>query len=72
MRLSGMLSPHAAQAVFTALTPVAGILHLKIRSGWVDIDHDGRATRTAITDALAVAGYVPEEIIEEGRRLPLL
>ena len=37
-----MSSPHCIRAVFTALTPVEGILSAEVTLGAVEVEHDGR------------------------------
>ena len=66
-----MSTPHCIRAVFTALTPVAGIISADVVLGSVDVEHDGRATAEALIDAIAVAGYEAVVVVEERRRLPL-
>ena len=72
LRLHGMTCQHCVRAVFTALTPVEGVLSAEVAIGRVDVEHDGRATIDALRAAIAVAGYeaVPER--EERRRLPVM
>jgi len=69
--IQGMLSVHAAHAVFTALTGVEGISTADVKVGRATIEHDGRATHEQIIGAIETAGYVVTEIRDE-RRLPLL
>ena len=59
-------------AVFTALTPVAGIIAAEVEVGSVSIEHDGRATVDALRAAIAVAGYEAVLATEERRRLPVV
>lgn len=59
-------------AVFTALTPVAGIIAAEVDVGSVSVEHDGRATVDALRAAIAVAGYVAVLAAEERRRLPVV
>ena len=66
-----MSSPHCIRAVFTALTPVEGILSADVALGSVVVEHDGRATVEALRDAIAVAGYEAVPVAEERRRLPV-
>ncbi|HEX5438906.1 MAG TPA: heavy metal-associated domain-containing protein [Gemmatimonadaceae bacterium] len=72
VNIAGMTSVHSAHAVFTALTGVDGILRADVAVGRATIEHDGRATCEALAQAIAVAGYVMTDCIEERRRLPLL
>lgn len=59
-------------AVFTALTPVAGIIAAEVDVGSVSVEHDGRATVEALRAAIAVAGYEAVLAAEERRRLPVV
>ncbi len=67
-----MSSPHCIRAVFTALTPVEGILSADVALGSAVVEHDGRATGEALREAIAVAGYEAVAVAEERRRLPLV
>jgi copper chaperone CopZ len=67
-----MTSVHAAHAVFTALTAVEGIVRADVALGRATIEHDGRATRRAVEQAVEVVGYTVTDYTEERRRLPLL
>ena len=66
-----MSSPHCIRAVFTALTPVEGILSADVALGSAVVEHDGRATAEALREAIAVAGYEAVAVAEERRRLPV-
>ncbi|HEX6965682.1 MAG TPA: copper chaperone [Gemmatimonadaceae bacterium] len=70
--IAGMTSMHSVHAVYTALTPVEGIVHLQIGLGQAMVQHDGRATCEAIAEAIAVAGYEVTECREERGRLRVL
>ena len=59
-------------AVFTALTPVEGIIAAQVDVGSVAVEHDGRATVDALRAAIAVAGYEAVLAVEERRRLPVV
>lgn len=72
LRIQGMSTPHCIRAVFTALTPVEGIISADVVLGAVDVEHDGRATVEALRAAIAVAGYEVAEAVEERRRLQVL
>jgi copper chaperone CopZ len=72
LRIRGMSTPHCIHAVFTALTPVAGIVSAEVVLGSVEVEHDGRATPEALREAIAVAGYEAELVAEERRRLPVV
>ena len=72
LRILGMSTPHCIRAVFTALTPVEGILSADVVLGSVEVEHDGRATAEALREAIAVAGYEVAEVIEERRQLRVI
>jgi len=72
VRITGMSCQHCVRAVFTALTPVEGIIAADVSIGAATIEHDGRVTLEMLRDAIAVAGYELAEGTEERRRLPLL
>ena len=72
LHIQGMSCQRCVQAVFTALTPVAGIQSAEVTVGSATIEHDGRATIEALRDAIAVSGYEVTLADEERRRLPLL
>jgi copper chaperone CopZ len=67
-----MSCQHCVQAVFTALTPVEGILSAEVTIGSVVIEHDGRATVDALRTAIGVAGYDAVIAAEERRQLPIV
>lgn len=69
--IEGMLSVHAAHAVYTALGGVDGVITANVSVGRATIEHDGRATHEQIVGAVELAGYRVIEIRDE-RRLPLL
>ncbi|MEO8620286.1 MAG: heavy-metal-associated domain-containing protein [bacterium] len=72
LRISGMSCQHCVQAVFTSLTPVPGILSADVSIGMAVIDHDGRATIDALSDAIGASGYSVLVLEEERRRLPIV
>lgn len=72
IHISGMTCQHCVRAVFTALTPVAGISSADVSIGAATIEHDGRVTPELLREAIAVAGYEVADATEERRRLPLL
>jgi copper chaperone CopZ len=72
LRIAGMSCQRCVQAVFTSLTPVAGIVSADVTIGGATIEHDGRATIEALREAIAVSGYDVSIADEERRRLPLL
>jgi copper chaperone CopZ len=67
-----MRGEHCKRAVFTALTPIAGIRAADVRLGAVTVEHDGSVTIDAISDAIAVAGYVVTNGAEDRRTLPVV
>ena len=72
LHVRGMRSQHCVNAVFTALTPVEGIVAAEVDVGSVSVEHDGRATVDALRAAIAVAGYEAVLAAEERRRLPIV
>jgi Copper chaperone len=72
LRIDGMTCQRCVQAVFTALTPVAGIVSATVTIGAAEIEHDGRATTAALREAIAVAGYEASPVGESRRALPVL
>jgi copper chaperone len=72
LRVPGMSCQHCVIAVFTALTPVEGIVAAEVEIGSVLVEHDGRATVEALRDAIAVAGYDAVLATEERRHLPVV
>ena len=72
LQIDGMTCQHCVRAVFTALTPVAGITSADVTIGGAEIEHDGRATFEALRDAVAEAGYEVHLVTEQKRRLPIL
>jgi copper chaperone CopZ len=72
LRVLGMTCQHCVTAVFTALTPVVGIIAAEVEVGSVTVEHDGRATVEALRAAIAVAGYEAVPLVEERRRLPVV
>ena len=67
--IAGMNSPYAVQAVFTALTPVPGIVRAEVVQGGAEIEHDGRATPELLREAIEVSGYAVTDVVEDRRRL---
>jgi copper chaperone len=72
LRVLGMTCQHCVNAVFTALTPVEGIIAAEVEIGLVTVEHDGRATVDALRAAIAVAGYEAALASEERRQLPIV
>ena len=67
-----MSCQHCVTAVFTALTPVEGIIAAEVEVGAVTVEHDGRTTVDALRAAFAIAGYDAVLAAEERRRLPVV
>ena len=67
-----MSCQHCVQAVFTALTPVEGIIAAQVTIGAATIEHDGRATIEALRTAIAVSGYEAVLAEEDRRTLPVV
>jgi copper chaperone CopZ len=72
LHVAGMSCHRCVQAVFTALTPVPGIVSADVGIGVVTVEHDGRATVEALREAIAVSGYDATLAEEERRRLPVV
>jgi copper chaperone CopZ len=67
-----MSCQRCVQAVFTALTPVDGIVSAQVTIGAATIEHDGRATVEALREAIAVSGYEVTVADEDRRTLPVV
>ena len=67
-----MSCQHCVNAVFTALTPVPGIISADVTIGAAVIEHDGRATVELLREAIAASGYEVISAEEEKRRLPIV
>lgn len=67
-----MSCQRCVQAVFTALTPVEGIVSAQVTIGGAVIEHDGRATIEALREAIAVSGYEVSLADEDRRTLPVV
>jgi len=72
LRIAGMSCQHCVNAVFTALTPVPGIISADVTIGAAVIEHDGRATVELLREAIAASGYEVISADEEKRRLPIV
>ena len=72
LRIAGMSCQRCVQAVFTALTPVEGIVSATVTIGAATIEHDGRATLEALCAAISVAGYEATLAAENRRTLPVI
>jgi copper chaperone CopZ len=71
-RVNGMSCQHCVRAVFTALTPVEGIVRADVSIGAIEVEHDGRATIEKLREALAVAGYTLANVETNRRALPVV
>lgn len=73
--IPAMRGEYAKQAVFTALTPLDGIVRVELASGvetgTLVLEHDGRVTADALRAAIAVAGYDVARVDEDRRVLTL-
>ena len=74
--IPAMRGEYAKQAVFTALTPLEGIVRVDLASG-IDggtlvVEHDGRVTADALRDAIGVSGYDVTRVDEDRRALTLV
>ena len=72
LTISGMRAVHAVRAVYTALAGVEGITRAEVKMGSAEIEHDGRATRERLAEAIEAAGCELAGIEEVRRRLPLV
>lgn len=71
-----MRNEYAKQAVFTALTPLEGIVRVELVAradgGTLVLEHDGRVTADALRAAIEVSGYDVARIDEDRRALTLV
>ena len=72
LRIGGMSCQHCVNAVYTSLTPVAGIISAEVSIGSAVIEHDGQTTVDALRDAIDASGYSVSLAEEERRRLPIV
>lgn len=70
--IAGMRGDHCKRALFTALTPVAGIHSADVTLGRITIEHDGTVTAEELREAISVTGYVIADVVEERRVLPVM
>ena len=70
--IAGMRGDHCKRALFTALTPIAGIRSADVALGRITVEHDGTVTEQELRDAISVTGYVIAEVVEERRVLPVM
>jgi copper chaperone CopZ len=67
-----MRGDHCKRALFTALTPIAGIQSADVTLGRITVEHDGTVTEEELREAISVTGYVVAEVVEERRVLPVM
>lgn len=70
--IAGMRGEHCKRALFTALTPVAGIRSAEVTLGSITVEHDGSVTESDLRGAIAVTGYVVVDVANERRALPII
>lgn len=70
LRLEGMRTVHCVRAVTTALAGVGGITAAQVRLGEAELEHLIPLDRSALEQAIEVAGYVLREVIVN-RTLPM-
>lgn len=67
-----MRGDHCKRALFTALTPIAGIQSADVTLGRIIVEHDGTVTEEELREAISVTGYVIADVTEERRVLPVM
>lgn len=70
LNIAGMRGEYCRRALFTALTPVAGIRSAEVSLGSITIEHDGTVTEAELREAIAVTGYIVSSVVHE-RGLPI-
>jgi copper chaperone CopZ len=70
--IAGMRGEHCKRALFTALTPIAGIYSADVTLGRITVEHNGTVTEAELREAISVTGYVIAEVVEERRVLPVM
>ncbi|HEY5086943.1 MAG TPA: heavy-metal-associated domain-containing protein [Gemmatimonadaceae bacterium] len=70
--IAGMRSEYCKRALFTALTPLAGIQSTDVALGRITVLHDGTVTEQDLREAISVIGYVVADVVEERRVLPMV
>jgi copper chaperone CopZ len=70
LTIGGMVAVHSKRAVYTTLAGVPGVTAADVELGRAVVEHDGRATRDAFADALAIVGCTLTAVATE-RRLPI-
>jgi len=70
--IAGMRGDHCKRALFTALTPIAGIFTAEVTVGRITVEHDGTVTEQELRAAISVTGYVIADIVEDRRTLPVM
>jgi len=72
LQIDGMRTVHCVRAVYTAFAGVAGIDAAEVSIGRATLEHARALDATALTAAVALAGYVVREIGTDRRRLPTM
>jgi copper chaperone CopZ len=72
IRIEGMLSRHAVQAVYTALSGVPGVTRAEVRLGHAIVDHAATVTPDQLAKAIELAGCTMIEWRAVRRQLPTL
>jgi copper chaperone CopZ len=70
--IAGMRGEHCKRALFTALTPIAGIQSADVTLGRIAVEHDGTVTEEELREAISVTGYIIASVVEERRILPVM
>jgi len=70
--IDGMLSRHAVQAVYTALSGVPGVTHAEVRLGHAIVDHAESVTADQLANAIELAGCTMVACRAVKRELPTL
>jgi copper chaperone CopZ len=71
LTIDGMHAVHAVRAVYTAFAGVPGVVRADVALGRATVEHDGSATRAALEEAVALAGFSVRAFREE-RSLPTI
>ncbi len=72
IHIAGMRGEYCKRALFTALTPVAGIASAEVSLGSVTVEHDGTLSEADLRDAISVTGYIVTGVEHQRRALPLM
>ncbi|MGH7625179.1 MAG: heavy-metal-associated domain-containing protein [Gemmatimonadaceae bacterium] len=70
--IDGMLSRHAVQAVYTALSGVPGVIRADARIGHAIVDHAAAVTPDQLANAIELAGCTMVACRPVRRQLPTL